>query len=214
MANGLGRRVLLALFIFVAFVFYEAIGHYSEKREKYASVSGLSPSVMGTSIFYEWSNRLQSGSGKQLKHALLQSTDLGNSKTVAILSPRTVVSEREARLLDSFVQKGGRLILSFHDEASFHYLSLLMKRLGIDSPIEETERFENGAPSIISPGVDQLFFRKEERYAFYSPLIFNTPECSVEKLSCYFYENILVTVSIAPIRGAPVLFQWPHRKTQ
>ncbi|NQW45176.1 MAG: DUF4350 domain-containing protein [Deltaproteobacteria bacterium] len=196
-------RLFLVFLVLLVFVGYEFISHSSEKQTKDASVSGLSHSVMGVSILYEWMNALHADSGKLFQRAYLKSSDLESSGTIAILSPRARISEREAGLLQSFVQKGGKLIVSFHDDASLLNLSLLLKRLEMNLSVEETTHFTNGAPTLVAALENDLFFRNGEQYAFYSINILNNADCSRDRLSCYFTKKQVGSGYVVLLAGLP-----------
>lgn len=196
-------RLLAGILILIVFIFYEVTQYYVGEQAKLASVSGLGRSVMGVSIFYEWSNTLEPDSGNFLRHAFLKPHDLGKSKTIAILSPSAVVTDREARLVDEYVRKGGKLLISFHDDASFQSLYYLLKRFGIEISVAETERFTNGSPIVVTPVDDYLFFRKGEQYAFYSLKLLNTPQCSANSMACYVLEKAVGKGSVLLLAGLP-----------
>ena len=182
--NSTQKRALFGLAVAGLILFAQIAEHFGNSAEKLKAVTAFGRSATGTSAFHQWLIETKAAPAKLARKALLHETDLG-TEAYAILSPRSPVTARESKQLHAFVQKGGKLILSFHDIPTRKNLAHLVGVLGFSFSVQEAPAFENGKATVVEVEKDDLLFKKGEKIAFYSADQLGGFACALNSLGCF-----------------------------
>lgn len=197
------KQLLLLLGIVFLFILFKVLELTLVHQDKMTSITGLSDSSSGVSLFIDWINTQSPESATLTRKPFLKIDEFSSVETLALLSPRSSFSKRETRLLEEFVRKGGKLILSFHSDKTHSVLSPLLTKLGISLPTEEIESFRNGIPQLVNSPSDQWLFKSGEEYAFYSLVKLKNSECIQDSISCFFSQHQIESGTVLVFSGLP-----------
>lgn len=196
------RRFLPALLVVFAFILYLGLQFTAGRKEKYRSVTALSEGSSGMSIFFTLGSRLGEGRVRLLKEPLLKEGTLERTDLFMILSPRQPVSKREGELLRRYVEGGGTVLLSFHDEETRDNLIEGAVGLGVTLDTNEDENFSNGKTVTVAADHDEGLIETGKQYEFYSRLLLAS--CSSGGVSCYVSRTPIEKGVVYVMTGIPI----------
>lgn len=171
-------------------------------RRRTSSVYNHSP--LGVHIFYDLARKIRPESVAPYRKIFRKET-LDPSMAVLILSPKKKIKGWEAKILQEFVQGGGRLILSFEDESAWENLQGLVALLEGPSSLRKDEGFKNFQTAALNPAAATPFFRPEETYTFYSRYWIDRPECQKGNFECFVFEKGVGEGSFLLTAGLPLV---------
>ncbi len=186
-------RVLIVILCILGTFAYIGMTQYNLDRQRRDSVSAYSDSGKGMSLFAELLDQLPYGELNVYRRPLFYYEDLGKADALSILSPRTPLSKKEVETVYQFLQNGGKLILSAHNEEAAAKLAPLLKKITTRSytAVTDDASFENYKVHNLISDIDDELFEEGETYSFYSKIYFShRPTCSDRKeVSCYYYSQ-------------------------
>lgn len=175
--------IIVSALSFVA-LYILSMNHQSE-TDKRQSTTTYSGEAIGLSQLHQAMSSQSPDHSLRLEVPILKIDDLNGIETLAILSPLRPPSDREQDQITTFVEKGGRVLLGFHDEVTFTNLLSLADRLSIDWDYVSDSTFENQKTRKIVMEHDRFLFKKGETYHFYSALQFSHEDCQGPSMDCY-----------------------------
>ena len=186
-------------------VFYVGTNILIQKNEKLSNTSVFSEGGSGLSLLYGLGEKLHPGSLDIARQIYVDESSMSGNKVIALFSPVASLSNREAELFKKFVTGGGILLVTFHSDAIWANLGTLKKAFGLGEEIKNVENFENGVPVDIRAEKDLGFFRKGERYSFYSSLQFDGGDCRFSEFNCYVSYHEVGKGQIWLMAGLPLV---------
>ncbi len=164
--------ILVAVLIFTPLYFY--MDHATIERQKLGTVTTFSKAVGGLGLFYTLAK--ESTSIDLIKKPILKWEELSQYKAIVMASPLFVPSERQGAILAEYVGYGGTLVLSFHNEATFDIVKIIVGDIAGSGgfTLKEDAHFKNGEAVNVTGkailGDERLkLFSPAETYTFYSP---------------------------------------------
>ncbi len=186
------RKTIVILCIFCTLA-YIALSQYKLDQQRRDSVSSYSDSGKGMSLFAAFLEKLKYGELNIYRRPLLYYEDLAKVDALAILSPRTPISEKEAETVYKFLKNGGKLILSAHDEETALRLKPILDKFVLENyySVYKDPEFKNFKTRNLVSDIDDEVFQKGETYSFYSQVLFShRPSCVKRKeVSCFYYSQ-------------------------
>jgi len=141
------------------------------------------------------------------KKAFLKIDELSSLKTLIIAAPLFSLSERESRILQEFVRKGGNLVLLVATRESYSLFGDLLRSLNISTlPIEENPSFENKKTESVKYRDSNFIFRSDEEYSVYSSFQFQNDKCSRDSRGdCFTQYHVVGSGQVSIFLGVPFL---------
>src|SRR4051794_21969840 len=112
----LNDRSLLVLLL-VGILFYWAATIGLTKRQTAVNAITQAGIPDGYRYFYDFMNGVTNLSAGRWRRPVLDEADLRSYQTFFLVSPKRPLSDHEAKVLTEWVENGGKLVLSFRDEA-------------------------------------------------------------------------------------------------
>lgn len=197
--------LLVPALIVVCTIAYGIAQHLVDERMKLATVTAYNRSATGASVFVEWMNRVRPNSAKISRNAILKDADLERVGGLAIFSPGRSFSKEEIKIIERFVRRGGKLLLSFHSEMTFSPFAPLFDAFELKPATGEDERFKNGETASASPAQDSPLFKARESYVFYGARTFKGGECDKNRFDCYVLQRKIGEGEAVVVAGLPVV---------
>ena len=133
---------------------------------RHHSSTSFSDGPLGSSIFLNVARQFAPHKVSVLKHAIYSQAELGGRGALLIVSsPLGEFSTREAAIVRSFIEAGGKLLLSCHEEACQESVKRIAAELGTDFVTIENQDYVDSVPERISLEGDDFF--SSGQYAFY-----------------------------------------------
>lgn len=202
------KSLLLAVLVVAVFFGIWLVQDRAEENVRKSSVTAFSRQATGMSVFYELvKNTAEDKSAAVILGQKSHLTDgaLDDIRTVALFSPLFGIKRRERNLLLEFVGRGGHLLLSFHDAASFGRIKALTKPFGLTLKSQDDEDFKNRATVTAVSNLTDDVFAAGETYEFYSPLLMVGPACDARSFACYVFTAPYEDGAVTVIAGIPPL---------
>lgn len=199
------RKSFWIITIIIGAILFSYFQSQTGEKIKRSTVTAYSSSSMGISLFYRLMNRIKPNSAQLSQKAFYDEKNLQGVETIAILSPHRVISGREAKIVREFVEGGGLLIISFHDEQSLGFLQYLLTELNMTTIVNGRSDFHNGQVTIARPDQDSPLFKKEDTYHFYSNLKFPEEACEKNLFSCFVKMGQLEKGQVILMTGLPII---------
>lgn len=182
-------RIVKAIFILafaVALILLQWIQFDTARRH---SSTSFSNEALGTSAFLEIMQRFAPEKVSLLRHAIYNEEDLGGEGTLLIISsPLGEISLREAGIIRAFVEKGGWILLSCHQESCQQNVFRISQELSASFSTSRNQSYIAGQSEEISIQNSELF--PPGTYNFYSAQIFNTFEFEANQSGTKFTREL------------------------
>lgn len=137
-------RPIVALGVVALVVAYIALNVVTDRASRAQGASTHSSSGLGSSLFFELAKEIGDVEPRRLGRALMSDAELGGLDTLIIAGPKRAPSQAEERAIARWVDRGGRLIVSFHDESTWSAVSGLLREIGADLQATPRADFRNG----------------------------------------------------------------------
>jgi len=196
--------IFLALGLIALILLYKGAEWYQGGAEQRETTSVYNNSSDGIHVFFELAQKIKPQSAEPFRK-IFRKEDLDPSATLFILSPRKRIKDWEAKVLQGFVQEGGRLLLSFDDEDSFENLHTILSIFQAPQQIKKGENFKNYQTSEITASCGSGFFSPDETYSFYSRYWLDRPECQKGNFDCFAFEKQVGKGSVLLTAGLPLV---------
>lgn len=208
------KSLPLAALLIVAFVILLWLVSMPHQTERQQRVTVFSRGNASLSAFRDWKDVAPGQSATINQSAFLFSEALFNAQVDGIMmaSPRDTITQKEARVLSDYVRRGGRLILSAHDRATYAHFRFLWRALEINETVEDNSDFKNQHVIAVSPKYPSELFRPGRQYGFYSLIRFAGKPCAPNGLACFAREipfgqgHVLLTLGL-PLPGNAMMAQ-------
>ena len=205
---NLQRKLIIAACV-LGTILYIVGTQYNLDQQRKDSVSAYSDNGKGVSLYGDLLKSLPYGDLNIYRRPLLYYEDLGKVDALAILSPRTPISKKEAETVYQFLENGGKLILSAHDQDTALRLAPLLDKIAASSftNVAVDPEFENYKVRNLVSDIDDEVFRADETYSFYSQIYFShRPTCADRKeISCFYYSQEVGRGLVFYFLGLPIL---------
>ena len=156
-------KITAVLILAVALI---ALQWFQFDASRHHSSTSFSDGPLGTSIFLNLVREFAPAKLRLLRRAIFSPDELGGSGSLLIISsPLGDLSEREVGIVREFVEAGGQLWLSCHEEACRESVSRMAGQFGASFATEINQAYQAGVP-------ERLVFEQSEvfqpgDYAFY-----------------------------------------------
>lgn len=177
------QKILLVIVIVAPFLFYTLFKQFTFRQARLNTETVFSKSPSGVSILRDLTDRSAENLSLVKQTAVL--TEVRGRSTYALFAPLIPYSEREAKLLKIFVEKGGSLLISIKSPSQLKNVQSILESLDMSLKLKELESFENGSPIIARAKEETWLFEPFKGYAFYSAYVFDTPECQRRSFDCF-----------------------------
>lgn len=137
-------RPVAALGVVALVVFYITLNVVIDRASRTQGASTHSSSGLGSSLFFELAKEIGDVEPRRMGRALMSDAELGGLDTLIIAGPQRAPSQAEERAIARWIDRGGRLIVSFHDETTWRALSSLLREIGTDFQAKARDDFRNG----------------------------------------------------------------------
>ena len=198
-------KVLTLLGLFALLGGFVLLQVFAARQASSVQVSTVAPTGTGLSTFLSFAEQLYPSAVTAKRSAVFSSQELRSTGALLILSPEMEISTRESAIIKEFVEDGGLLLISFHNEVSWRALKNLRKELGSSLTTKPFEDFENYKVqrATAPPGIP--LFEAGEIYSFYGAHVFDKSTCRGGNFSC-FVEHLTIEKGDAIIvSGLPPL---------
>lgn len=199
----MGNRLLGAGLIIALTILYFVDVGYKTSKKKYETVNVFSQNADGLSIFYELSKRAYDGSVEVSKEAFLEEIDPQVYSALLILSPKLPISTREVELIETYLKKGGHLVLSVVNLQELAVVKPILATLKIDTETFVDKDFVNREVREIEVSDSSGLLKEKEIYSIYSARqLFK--DTLPEKSDNYFISKVLGKGRADIMLGIPV----------
>ncbi len=178
------KTIYLAIGLILFVFLYIWVEWKKSKIPQMTSTSVYGQSSLGVQLFYRLAEELDSDQVVVHRKSLWQG-EIPPNAILFLLSPKKDLSSRYIEILSTFVERGGRLVLSFENNSSWLNIQPLLKKLQGPSKMTEDKQFKNAKLSIKSPKKNLSWLQTKENYAFYSRYWIEGEGCSKGSFSCY-----------------------------
>jgi hypothetical protein len=178
---GLVAAILAAIAYFVSQTL-------AEQRAGYVSPTVYGRGGGGLSVLDELYRSDPTASARHHRTSYLDAEDLDDDRAVALFAPLAAPTPRERKILADFVEQGGRLVVSFQNEAQLPVLTSLLAGVDVTFSARKNDGYANGRAETAVARRDGLLLRAGETYAFYSPFRIEGEECAPGAAECFVRE--------------------------
>lgn len=198
------KSLFLAGMLLVACAACLWLSHTSDQAEQLRAVTVYSRNNASLSLFREWKEMARGQAVAINKEAFLLPEKLAGFDGVMIASPQRSITDKEARVLATYVQRGGRLLLSAHDKGTYANLHGVLQALDIQNTVEESPDFKNKQILAVSSPNRTEVFAPGKPYGFYSLIRFAMRRCQANTLECFAQERTIEQGKVLLTLGLPL----------
>lgn len=190
--------LLLCLALFV--VLNSVVG----VRQRAQSLSPSSGGVTGLSILDKVGQKLGHEAITSLRKQIYHFRDVQSFDAFFALSPKQSYSNRELNILYQYVNGGGNVVVSMHNDSSRANVQALLVRFGVSAKWKESPEFRNRTPLEVRTSEEVWPFEPGRTYSVYSRYVFDSDECSsFDKVQCVFLTKKVGEGSLSLFLGYP-----------
>ncbi|MBF0107067.1 MAG: hypothetical protein HQM16_17290, partial [Deltaproteobacteria bacterium] len=198
------KKITAFLIIICLALLYVLLPVIADKQERLKTVTSFNKNAGGLSVLYHLLKGANDENKQLLMKPLISIDEINSAKSYALFSPLFPFTERQARLVREYVDAGGILLTSFHDEITFGAVNILLKEFETELKIKEDKDFKNRTPVVVTAEADDLLLRRGEAYLMYAAFVFDTEDCKDHNIHCTYktFEhgngNVFVFAGIPP----------------
>ena len=159
---------ILGLTLLVTCLALLTVSISNERAERFRGSSSFAQTPMGLSAFVSLAKAVVPGKIVQRRSALLSEEDLKDAGVFLTFSPKSAVSKREASILKTFTERGGRVVIGIQSPESLRNVEHLLAALELVISPTEIPTFTNGEASVVSIQSGGSLLPAPHSYAFYS----------------------------------------------
>ena len=179
------KPLILAGLAVAAFGALIWLGQAKNRASQLRAVTVYSRHNQSLSLFREWKEAVHEQSVTIHHKAFLFPDELSAFDGIMIASPRRPIAAREARVLATYVRRGGRLLLSAHDTRAYEHFQWLLDHLEIHGAIAPHLGFKPKRVAAVTPAAGTALFEAGKPYGFYSLIQFSDSACEPHSLDCF-----------------------------
>jgi hypothetical protein len=199
------KPLILAGLAVAAFGALIWLGQAKNRANQLRAVTVYSRHNQSLSLFREWKKAVHGQSVTIHHKAFLFPDDLSAFDGIMIASPRRPIAAREARVLATYVRRGGRLLLSAHDTSAYEHFQWLLDHLEINGAIAPHLGFTPKQVAAVTPAAGTALFEAGKPYGFYSLIQFSDSACEPHSLDCFARIIEVEQGKVLLILGLPLL---------
>jgi hypothetical protein len=173
-------------------------------KVRYTTVTAFSRGGTGTSFFFDLM-KAEPGSASLSQSVNLTAEELSGFTSVALFSPNTALSPLETTVIENFVREGRTLLVSAHNAEAFATVGPLLKQLHFGLSIKDNPAYVHSEPQTTRVSADSRWFKRQETYAVYSPIIFDDADCVRSDLECFVRVQPFGKGDIIVMLGLPLV---------
>lgn len=204
--------------VVLGFIGYEYYSMHLHKKTKLQTVTSFSNKSHGSSVFHRYMERMNKGALVVHKRAFFKVDDIKDYNVLHILSPSRAISLREAKIVEQYLEQGGKLIISAHDKYSYKNLGSLLREIGWGLKQVEDKNFINQEFKTVQTVAGQKLplIAPDKKYVTYSSMIFHDLTCVDYSIDCYIRHKTVGDGEVIFILGLPmhsnVMINYGHNK--
>lgn len=197
------QKTASVVLVIIGAALYLMMGSSQNEVVRRQTFTVYSQTETGLSVFYRFVQRLKGDEHiTTLKEPIFYLEDIASYNTLLFLAPRGQVTDRQRQNITDYVESGGELLVSFHDDASRDLVKNIVKGFKIPEA-KRDESFENGKTTSAVASKDLGFLRQNETYEFYSALQFSS--CKDNEAECYYVQERFGRGKIHILLGVPLM---------
>jgi hypothetical protein len=179
------KPLMLAGLAVAAFGVLIGLGQARNQTGRLREVTVYSRHNKSLSLFRDWKEAVHGQSVTIHHKPFLFPDELSAFDGIMIASPRRPIAVQEARVLATYVRRGGRLLLSAHDSGAYERVQVLLDHLEISGTVTPHLSFKPKQVAVVTPAADTALFEAGKPYGFYSLIQFSDSTCEPHRLDCF-----------------------------
>lgn len=140
----------------------------SNNAERYRSSTSFARTPVGLSAFVSLAKVVAPDRIVQRRAALLANDDLKDASIFMTFSPKSAFSEREASIVRTFAEGGGRVVIGIQSPETLSNVTHLLSALDVKLAPTELPDFRNKVTTSVQPQAESALFPANRMYEFYS----------------------------------------------